>query len=240
MDLPIVKDVCDRKKLSEGRNFNMGFAFCKQLSNGTFETVQPISPCKDYLNDVVYTEHTGKPFQACGLSTVKHGIFENAPHAFLAIKMLPPKGSVYTDLEASKKRLQQNYKHIETLLNFVEEQFSKYGIDDRTAITPTQDPDLFLLAVPLWWCRTTHLISLYSLLVRMGQFWDGTVNPATFLENYNNPLDLSLWIPGYGAGAYIRYQCMLKYGIRLTSPQEQFDLANGSIPHVHGCGILAY
>ena len=160
-DLPIVKDVCDRGKLCEGRNFNMGFAFCKQLEDGTFETVQPLSPCKDYLNDVIYSEHTGNTFYACGLDTKKHGIFENAPHGFLAIKMLSPKGSVYKDLDSSKERLRNNYKNIETLLNFVEEQFEPQDLTDRTAITPTQDKDLFLLAVPLWWCRSTNNNYIY-------------------------------------------------------------------------------
>lgn len=239
-NLPLVKDVCDRNKLSEGRNFNMGFAFCKQLQDGSFETIQPLSPCKDYLNDVVYTEHTGNDFNACGLTTKKTGIFEEQPHAFIAIKMLSPKGGVYQQLEESKALLKANSKNIETLLNFVEEQFEPQGCTDRTAITETSDPDLFLLAVPLWWCRSTHLISLYALIVRMGQFWGGKGNPSTFLETYRNSLDVGLWKPSYGNSGYCNYKCMLKYGVRVVTPNELFDKAVGGRPNVHSNGILNY
>lgn len=239
----VVRDVCDRTKLSEGRNYQMGFAFCKMLLSGEFETVQPLSPCKDYLNDVVYTEHTGKSFSACGLATVKHGIFDSAPHAYLAIKILRPKGGgwpcVAQTFEMAQAELQKNYKNIEKLLNHVEAKFSSQGLDERTAISPTQDEHMFLLAVPLWWCRTTHLISLYSLFVRMAQFWDGTGTADAFLENYKNPLDLQLWAPAYGRTAKGNYSAMLKHGIKIITPEELFD-RNPSAPNVHSNGILAY
>ncbi|HEY0749830.1 MAG TPA: hypothetical protein VGD26_01665 [Chitinophagaceae bacterium] len=236
-NLPIVKDVCNRSVLSEGRTFNMGFAFCKQMDDGSFETVQPLSPCKDYLNDVVYSEHTGKPFMACGLCTKKTGIFEAGPYAFLAIKMLSHKGREWDGLPEAQARLKKNFKNIEKLLNYVEEQFSKYDLTDRTSITATQDQDLFLLAVPLWWCRSTHLISLYSLFVRMAQFWDGEGSPQAFLDGYNNPLDLHLWRQYSGYSAEQKYKNMLKYGIRITTPQE---LAEFQHPNVHSNGILNY
>lgn len=242
--LPLVKDVCDRKVLSEGRNYNMGFAFCKLMADGTFETIQPLSPCKDYLNDVIYSEHTGKPFSACGLNTKKTGIFEEQPHAFLAIKMLSPKGGGWPgtgSLQEAKDRLKKNYIYIETLLNHVEESFTKQGLIERTAISPTQDEDLFLLAVPLWWCRSTHLISLYSLLVRMGQFWNGEGDPQSFLENYKEPLDLQLWNPTYGIGAFTKYNRMLKFGVRVITPQEMdYGIENPNKPNIHGNGIINY
>lgn len=222
----------------------MGFAFCKQVGDNEFETVQPLSPCKDYLNDVVYTEHTGRNFSAAGLTTTKQGIFENVPNAFIAIKMLNPKGAgkVYGavfDLKQATELLQKNYKNIATLLNFVEEQFVPQGLTDRTTITETADKEMFLLSVPLWWCRTTHLISLYSLLVRMGQFWDGNGDANTFLENYDYPLDKALWKPDYGNSSYNGYKCMLKYGVHLITPQELYDRRPKG-PNVHGNGIMHY
>ena len=51
--IQIINKQC-RSKLCEGRSYQMGFAFLKKLDNNTFETVQPISPCKDYLNDVIF------------------------------------------------------------------------------------------------------------------------------------------------------------------------------------------
>jgi len=43
-----------RNNLAEGRNFGMGFGFLKKLSNTKYKTIMPISPCKDYINDVLY------------------------------------------------------------------------------------------------------------------------------------------------------------------------------------------
>lgn len=242
MNKPIVKDFCDRGKLIEGRNYNMGFAFCKRVGKNEYHTVQPISPCKDYLNDVLFSEHTGKNFSACGLHTQKQGIFDGESMGYIAIQMLEPKGGKYPLQEPFadvKARLRANFKNIEKLLNHVEDEFVAHGqeIPDRTAVVESTDPDIFLLYVPFWWCRTTHLISLYSLLVRMAQFWDGEGNPASFLETYNNPLDKGLWVPNYGVGAKIKYKCMLKYGVRITTPQE---LAEAPTPNVHGNGILHY
>src|SRR5687768_15710647 len=73
MGLTLV-DKQDRSVLCEGRNYGIGFAFCKRTGD-VLETVQPVSPCKDYLNDVVYSEHSGQPFSAWGLRTSKKNIF---------------------------------------------------------------------------------------------------------------------------------------------------------------------
>lgn len=238
----VVKEVCDRNKLSEGRNSGMAFAFCKLMENGEYHTVQPFSPCKDYLNDVIYTEQTGKDFNACGLHTTKKNIFEFA-QGYLAIQILPPKGNpAWGDLNRLREQLRTNYKSIQTLLNYVEETFEKHGCTERSVITETADPDIFLLSVPLWWCRSTHLISLYSLICRLAYYWNGTGEPLTFLETFKSPVDVNLWTPSYGAGGLAKYKCMLEFGIRLTTPQELDYMAtiNKGQPNIHGNGILCY
>ena len=243
-NLPKVTDVCKRSVLSEGRNYQMGFAFCKEVKPGVFETVQPLSPCKDYLNDVVYSEHTGKPFSACGLKTKKHGLFEK-DHATLAIKILNTQSGTWPgsasvgSYEDNVKNLRTNYKNIETLLNYVEETFTDQGCLDRTVVEESEDKEIFLVHAPLWWCRSTHLISLYSLFIRMGQFWNGGGKPEKFLEEYKVPLDIQLWKPSYGSGAYNNYKCMLKYGVRVVNPNELYDRRPEG-PNVHGNGILNY
>ena len=79
-------DKQNRGKLNEGRNYQMGFAFCKKVSNKVLETIQPISPCKDYLNDVVYSERTGKNVSAYGLNTSKLGLFDKKKKSILSHK----------------------------------------------------------------------------------------------------------------------------------------------------------
>ena len=56
----------DRNVLIEGRSSGMGFAMLKK-DKTNYETVNPLSPCKDYLNEVVFTENTGYPTKAHGL-----------------------------------------------------------------------------------------------------------------------------------------------------------------------------
>jgi hypothetical protein len=241
--LPTVVINGNRAVLTEGRQYQLGFGFCKKLEDGTFETVQPLSCCKDYLNDVVYSEHTGRPFTVYGLSTIKHGIFSDV--AYLAIKILPQKsggayrpGSPYScthDMMVDIKNLKNNYLKIECGINNVEKALNIEG--PYTTITPSKnDPDLFLITLSAWWVRSTHCISLYSLLIRMLQFWNGEGDSINWLRSYTNPLDNHMWV---NEGALGKFECALKYGIHITTPQELYDRKPLS-PHVHTNGILAY
>lgn len=237
-----VVDKLDRGVLSEGRSTGMGFGFCKKVSENEFETVQPLSPCKDYLNDVIYSELTGNPVSACGLSCTKKGIFDGKT-SYMAIKILPNKGgSEYTGFKTDVERLTKNIGNIKTLVNYVEEQLKVEGKTD--IVQSSNDKDMYLLYVPYWWCRTTQLISLYSLIVRVGQYWNGEGTPLGFMESYNINLDKSLWKPDYGRGGLTQYKRMLKYGIHLITPEEYVE-ANGSngVTNpgcIHSCGILTY
>lgn len=184
-----VVDIQSRDKLAEGRTTQMGFAFCKKLDNETVETVQPISPCKDYLNDVVWAEHIKKPVKVYGLDYSPVNIVDS--FWYLAIKICKTRGgSEYPRFKEDFKNLKKNYQNILKLLNHVE---NLLKFEDFSTIHKAND-DIFVLKVPAKWCQYTYSISLYSLLVRMGQFYEGE-NPDEFLENYNNHLDTSLWTP---------------------------------------------
>ena len=210
-----------RKNLGEGRDRQMGFGFCKKIDDKTVETVSPISPCKDYLNDVVWSEHTGKSITVYGLSYKPHDI--KGDIWYFAVKLCPPfyEDKDY-DLETQKKPLSENYKNIVKLLNHVEkllklETFSKiYKAND----------DIFILAIPADWCKYTYSISLYSLLVRMGQFYTGVESPDEFLEKYSNNLDIMLW-----RNAKKKYKELLKTGFKTQNLEE---LKGGGNVHNNG------
>jgi len=231
----IVKDVQDRNKLGEGRSFQLGFGFCKRMENGEFHTVNAISPCKDYLNDVVYTEQTGKAFSACGLNTKVNNIFKDVEHAFLAMKVMPEKGGNcnwgYSDtkMEADRKNLRENYKNVEYFINYIEDELKvgKHTIIRQSA----NDPDMFLLSVPLWWCRTTHLISMYSLFVRGAQFYKGIQDksPLKYLEEFNEPSDKHNW-----RRAFEKYQYFKENGPVIVEPSELTGAGS-----IHGSGICS-
>lgn len=222
-------DKQDREVLSEGRNYGMGFAFLKELKTNEFETICPISPCKDYLNDVVYGEALNVPVSACGLNYKPvGGVFEE-PFSNLVIKITNYQKkntfSKYANFETDTKQLKTNYKNIEKLLNYIE---TRIGID-HTEITPSND-DMYHLKVPRYWTESTYLTSLYALLVRMGQYYDGKKEPVEFLNNYpTNNIESSLW----NSAKLKLIMIMNGYKIKQT-----FDKKTGGA--IHGSGILAY
>jgi len=144
----------------------MGFAFLQKMPDGVFHTVQPASPCKDYLAEVVFTEKHGIPTRAYGLNYKKQlNIFSDV--AYMAIKMMPTKGGGGYNYSSSLKKdtelLAKNYKNITRLINDFEK---KVGLKILTTIEPANN-DYFLLKFSSKWCDSTHSISLYSLLIRV-------------------------------------------------------------------------
>lgn len=214
----------NRNVLSEGRNSQMGFAFCKQLKPLVFETVQPISPCKDYLNDVIWSENTNKNISACGLKYEKQNIL-STKKMFLAFKICPTQRSDnYTRSEQDKKytmqddikNLKANYKNIQLLLNYLEE---KLNIKGKSIVAVSDDKQTYLAKLNPFWTSKLYLVSLVSLLIRMGQFYDGSVTPQEFLDSYNKPLDKMLWLT-----AKKRLDLMLAGNI----PDQPFNPDDGS------------
>jgi len=222
----LIKDKENRGSLVESRSYQMGFAFLKK-TNDCFETVQPISTCKDYLNDIVWSEHVNKPVLAYGLKYTKQGIF-NGKTSYMVIKILnymtPAQYIPYTNFEAHKQGLSKNYINIETLLNWVEH---KLGIENSKVIKAKND--MYLVEMPYFWSSSTYLISIYSLLIRMAQFWDGNATPAEFLNSYNNPLDIILWM---------QYKPKLLLMLAGHKIEQTLDPATG--PNIHNEGMGQY
>lgn len=186
-----------RKKYNEGRQHQMGFMFCKKIAENVFETVAPMSCCKDYLNDYVYAEASGKGMKVFGANAQPTGLFKD--EVYLAFKILPKFGHTINSDEHKRiyptylediKNLAKTYINIEKLLNCVEELLK---LEDRTVIYKAARNN-YVAYVPKFWVQYTYLISLYSLLIRMGQFYTGENTPEQFLETYSNPLDKNLWI----------------------------------------------
>lgn len=162
-------DKQNRRVLSEGKSYQMGFAFLKKVDDKTFETVQPISPCKDYLNDVIYSEHTGKDCHAFGLSYTKQNIFDG-DKAYMCFKICPQfGGNTYQGMDEDIKNLNENSENVQKFLNFFE---AKIGTEFVSKIEKVED-NLFMVTFPVFWCKYTYLISLFSLIIRCGQCYKG-------------------------------------------------------------------
>lgn len=144
-----------RSILREGVKTGFAFGFLNQ----NLETVMPISPCKDYLSDVVHSEKYGGRVQAYGLDYTKQNIFND--WAYIAIKV--------EDNDFEKQQLNKNYSKIQLLLNEIE---AEIGLKP-TSITKNID-DLFLVKLDPQWCQSNYLISIYSLFIRNGYKYDGS------------------------------------------------------------------
>jgi hypothetical protein len=175
---------CNRGALHEGRNNGMAFAFLQKVDDETFHTVQPASPCKDYLAEVVFTENYDIPTKGCGLSYKKKlNIFSDV--AYLAMKLLKTHSNDYYNyspsFETDVKLLSENYKNIEKLINQFEERLE---LKTLTTIEPANDGN-FLVKLPSDWCISTHSISLYTLLLRVLMVaTEGETDILNFLKDY--------------------------------------------------------
>lgn len=160
-----------RSTLYEGRNSGLAFAFCR-LKDDTLITIQPLSPCKDYLNDIVYSEYTGRSGDACGLHTEKTGVFEGTDVAYMVMSVLgrgAKSPTPYDGMDNDIKLLDTNHRHMQTMVNWFEERFNVKG---RTVITQIKS-NLYAICLPLFWTEGSYLISLYGLILRVAMYWDG-------------------------------------------------------------------
>lgn len=230
--IQIVNKQC-RSKLSEGRSNQMGFAFLKKVKNDVFETIQPISPCKDYLNDVIFAEHTNKPISAYGCRLEgKQDIFDKK-FGYIAISICPYKYShPYNTTTYLKdvERLKKNYKNLEFFMNQIEEHLDLDAFNNTTIVEVSDN--LYFIEVPIIWTMSTYMISLYSLLLRVGQFYDNTMkDPIEWLEKFNAFMDdISLV-----KQALPKLKNILKYG---PLPQDFSNLRGDT--STHNLGIIGY
>lgn len=213
-----LKDEQDRRKLEEGRSYGLGFAFCKR-SGDTVETIQPISPCKDYLNDVVYTEATGKPFYAFGLNTAKTGCFDDGK-AYLVMGILPyQKGGNMTNHD----KLVATLDSITPIASFLSHFERGMGVDvsrwEKIA------SNRILATLPRFWVEATYRISLWTLLARVGLQYKGG-DPMEFLSAYD------------GDDTYLLKKATPKIKAMLggTIPIQNFNVPFS----VHNTGIVGY
>lgn len=166
----ILIDKQDRKVLIEGRSTGMGYGFCKREGT-TFTTVSPISACKDYLSDVVWSEATGGTGSWYGLTVKKLGLFAEGK-GYLATRILPDKyGNRYNEQELHEKALEVGYKtNVQASMNWFER---SVGLKEFTNIEPTTTPGVFIVELPSYWLQNMPLISLAGWIMRVAmRGWD--------------------------------------------------------------------
>lgn len=161
---PVVKKLVDeisRSHLCEGRNCGIGFVFAKK-DGDKYTTVNGVSPCKDYLNDQVYSEATGKNCHFYGYSGKKLDIFVGG-YGFIVMGVMPYKyGAKYADQDDETKWFNDHFLDIQKFINQAEDRLK---INGRTTIEKIAE-NRYLATVPHFWCQYTYLISIWSLFAR--------------------------------------------------------------------------
>jgi hypothetical protein len=206
-----------RAVLAEGRSAGIGFAFCKREGD-TLTAVMPISPCKDYLNDVIYSEITGYPYQACGLHTKKEGIL-GEDYAFLIAKVCGSGARVeakYGTMDSDIKTLNENFSRMQVLANSMEKDL---GIKGTTEVDGGDN--MVAIKCPIEWCKSTFMISLYTLALRNAPFSKGVTMET---------LECQLGDTYSFRSALDAYKSMVKNGIPVQS--------NDQLTAPHGKGIV--
>lgn len=157
-----ITELQDRSKLSEGRSWGIGFTILNKIED-VYETFLPFTACRDYLNDFTYVESTKKEIGS--IHGYKHKLldcFENQQYFYIGVKTVHYNAGKNWDLfPQCEKILKSNYKVLEQLLNNLE---SEIGLEDKTSIE--LDEETLIIKAPIFWSKSTALISAYTLLIR--------------------------------------------------------------------------
>lgn len=179
----------NRSKLSEGRDYGMGFAFCT-VSGDVVTTTMAITACKDFLNDQIWSDKTGKPYQIYGLKTEPLGLF-TGPVSYMVMGILPYNrdGGPYNKMEEDVARLSSNYHTLQAFINNIEVLLK---LNELTSIKEIEE-NRYLVTFPSFWANATYLISLYTLLLRVGLYYeDGDC--LSYLQKYKKCIDDMVYV----------------------------------------------
>lgn len=216
-----------RDGLSEGKNYQMGFGFLKQISENEFEAVTAISACREYLNDVAFTENLGTPTKVYGLSYEKKDLLEN-DNCFMLSSILKRKnGSTYTAYSTYNLDL-DNFKTVsEKVQSFLNKVEDFLDIKNKTEVIKLEDNLIFIKFDKIW-LSSSYAISLYSLLARVSQKYDNSdifEYLTKYIDNYGDT---------YSAQALPR---VLKRFKEKGFPNQR-KLVNAN--SIHSEGIMSY
>lgn len=214
-----IKEVGSRADLIEGRCDGMAFAFCRKVGEGSFETVNALSTCKDFLNDQLYSEQSGKPYTRWGYKATKVGCLDGA--LYLAVTMLPNKHSKIPDQTLNLKALMGNIPHIQAGLNTIEERLKQ---DGRTKLHAVGE-SLVLVEAPLFWGSSTYALSMMTLLLRCLLLYDGSTSLDDFLKKPQGRYDDE----SYLRTALSKLDIMSKAGLPKQTFTEAIDYHNAGI-----------
>lgn len=228
-----IEEKYDRSSLGEGRNYGLGFAVLKPVNKAKtkFETENAFTACRDYLNDFSYVEHTKKEIGTIhGYNHKLKNCFDNKRLFYIGVNTLNRKyGDAWELKEKAIEVFNSNYKVLEKLLNKFEE---KLNLKSRTTIT--LDEDTLIVKAPIYWTKTTALISVYTLIIRC-YFNVEDFTDETFEKILNSHK------PFIKEDDYLINNCKKFYNTNLKYDKIDYDkIGIISSSQIHNFGISGY
>lgn len=208
-----------RIPLMEGRRNGMAFGFLKKLRGNNYITASAISPCKDYLNDVVYNEITRKPIKVYGATLgLPLGLFKQS-HIYLGVS------------NASSNKNETLPFPSPVTADFINVFDEKMGYELSTIEMDTES-DLYIIKADKRWAETTWGISLYTLLWRTSLEYnkDFTFEACmNYLESDPNIQD-----------RYLINTCLPVLGHIFENGFKKQVFTNMTYHNIHDAGICTY
>ena len=189
----------ERYILEEGRTDGLGFAFCEKEGD-TYTTIQPISPCKEYLNDIFACENELKQYtsgeydEVYGLEIYqpKKGIFDNE-YTYLALKVLSNSPRDYSnnrDRPSFIKFTDLLINNTENWLHVVNHFDSIMGVKSTEIVEINTDGDdditnTVVLKVDSKWFSKIYTTSAFSAILRISLGYNGEMRLKDYLTEKN-------------------------------------------------------
>jgi hypothetical protein len=228
-----IKELQKRSTLGEGRNYGIGFSILNKIGN-KFETYLPFTACRDYLNDFIFVEKFKKEIgTAYGYNHKILNCFENKRFFYIGVNTLCFNyGGTWNKQEQAKSILIANYKNLESFLNKIED-----NLKFKSRTTIEIDEDTLILKVPIYWSKSTPLISVYTLLIRC--YFNVPDNFIISEENLNTHK------PFIEADNYFVKSCVKYFKNIKTVDFENVDYNSYNVVHtnwgsVHNFGIQGF
>jgi len=229
-----IKELQERSKLNEGRNFGVGFTILNKKGS-KFETYLPFTACRDYLNDFAYVESSKKEIgKIHGYDHKLLNCFDNKNIVYFGVNTLQYKdGGNYDKFDELQNILINNYKNLEHFLNRIE---TDLNIKIKTSIK--LDEDTLIIKCSKFWVKSTPLISVYTLLIRC--YFN--IN----LDEYPPLIDiLKNNVPFINADSMMKKPCIDFYELYLKNKNKfinpdykSYDLVKQGEPsRIHNFGI---
>lgn len=171
----------NRAILAEGRSSGVGFVFAKPDGN-KLTTVNALTCCKDYMNEQVYSEATGRPYARYGYQATKQSIFDTG-YGYVILGIL---GSRYNSDSPDVNAIKWMNEHLADIQKFINT-FEDMLKVERTELSLIAD-NRHAAKLAKFWITQTYRMSLWALLVRFAtdskwtdkiEFWDALAKCKT-------------------------------------------------------------